>query len=176
MENKNFGFFAISRKLKNSYLHPTNEFRKFTKYEAWIWIIENARFTCSEKTLISEKLIIIPRGYLAITVDHISSVFKWDVRTTEKFLQILEKDCKIKRFKVNLKSKRSYTLLKVNNYNDYQPEITCVCDSEYKTKCHLNCILECKLEENSVIFKDAKKPASAPHCTDNQVPCLEEII
>jgi len=145
MTDKNYGSFAISRKLKNSWLHPSNENRKFTKYEAWLWIIENARFACSDKTLINEKLIIIPRGYFTTTVDFMVSVFKWNKRTVEKFLQLLEQDCKIKRFKVNPKSKRSYTLLKVNNYNDYQPEIASVCTSKYKSKCTLNCTSKCTL-------------------------------
>jgi len=148
MEDKTFGHFSISRKLKDSWLHPSQEGRKFTKYEAWIWLIENARFACSEPRLVSEKLIIIPRGYLTITIDLLSNVFKWNERTVEKFLQLLQKDNMINRYKINPKSKRSYTLLKVNNYNDYQPEITEQCTSKYKTKCALNCVLKYRLNKN----------------------------
>ena len=36
------GYFTLSRKLKENFLHPKNERRKFTKYEAWIYLIESA--------------------------------------------------------------------------------------------------------------------------------------
>jgi len=136
---KDYGYFMISRKLKESWLHPSIEDRKFTKYEAWIWIIENARFICSNQQLLNGKLITIPRGYFSTTVNHLSKIFGWNERTTEKFLQLLETDGKIKRFKVNPKIMKSYTLIKVNNYNAYQPEVCDICNSEYKTKCNLNC-------------------------------------
>lgn len=137
--NKGYGYFMISRKLKESWLHPSVEERKFTKYEAWIWIIENARFVCSNPIMLNGKLLTIPRGYFSTTVNHLSKVFSWNERTTEKFLQLLETDGKIKRFKVNPKTLKSYTLIKVNKYNDYQPKVCDICNSEYKTKCNLNC-------------------------------------
>src|SRR5574344_1008188 len=152
------GFFIISRKLKESWLYPSNENRKFTKYEAWIWIIENARFCCSEPILLNGKFIIIPRGYMSITVEYLSKIFNWDKRTTEKFLSILEQDEKIRRFKINKKDKRSYTLLKINNYNEYQPKIYDVCNSKYKSKCHLNC--KCCKEETPT--ETVNKKAAAP--------------
>lgn len=133
------GYIVISRKLKDSWLHPSLENRKFTNYEAWVWIIENARFVCSNPVLLNGKLLTIPRGYLSTTVEYLSKVFSWDKRKTEKFLKLLEMDNKIKRFKINKNDKRSYTLIKVNNYNKYQLPVCDVCDSEYKTKCHLNC-------------------------------------
>lgn len=159
MDEKNFGSFAISRKLKNSWIHPLNENRKFTKYEAWLWMLENARYFCSGLTLINEKLIVIPRGYFTTTADFMSTIFKWNVRTTEKFLKLLEKDDKITRFKVIPKNRHSYTLLKVNHYNDYQPEISDVCKSEYKFKCNLNCKSRCKLykkDKKGLIKKEYK--------------------
>lgn len=137
--NKDYGYFMISRKLKESWLHPSVDNRKFTKYEAWIWIIENARFVCSNPVLLNGKILTIPRGYFSTTVNHLSKIFGWNERTTEKFLQLLETDGKITRFKVNPKILKSYTLIKVNKYNDYQPEVCDICNSEYKSKCHFNC-------------------------------------
>lgn len=163
MQEKKYGTFAISRKLANSWLHPSNEKRKFTKYEAWIWTIEHARFFCSESVLLNEKLIIIPRGYFSTTVEYLSTIFKWNKRTTEKFLKLLEQDKKITRYKINRKLKRSYTLIKVNNYNDYQPNIADKCTSTYKTKCKLNCTSKCTLykkERKMFIKNEIKKEIS----------------
>lgn len=133
------GYIVISRKLKDSWLHPSLENRKFTNYEAWVWIIENARFVCSNPVLLNGKLLTIPRGYLSTTVGNLAEIFKWNVRTVEKFLKMLETDQKIKRFKVNPKTLKSYTIIKINNYNKYQLPVCDICNSEYKTKCHLNC-------------------------------------
>lgn len=133
------GYIAISRHLKDSWLHPSSENRKYTNYEAWIWIIENARFICSNPVLLNGRLMVIPRGYLSVTVENLSGIFKWDKRKTEKFLKILEKDDKIQRFKINKNNKRSYTLIKVNNYNKYQFPACDICNSEYKSRCHLFC-------------------------------------
>ncbi len=133
------GYIVISRKLKESWLHPSLENRKYTRYEAWIWIIENARFACSDPVLLNGKLITIPRGYLSTTVEYLSKVFNWDKRKTEKFLQLLELDQKIRRFKINKKDKRSYTLIKVNNYNKYQLSVCDICTSKYKLKCNSYC-------------------------------------
>jgi len=170
---QDIGYFSISRKLKCSYLHPANENRKFTKYEAWIWLIENARYFCSEPTLINEKLIIIPRGYLTMTVELLSSVFKWNKRTVEKFLQLLHKDGKINRYKINPKSRKSYTLLKINNYNQYQPEIADKCTSKYKSKCTLNCTSKCTL--NNKDNKDIKRVNKEKDIAKFQKPTIEEI-
>lgn len=169
MEDK--GFFKISRKLKESWLYPSNENRKFTKYEAWIWIIENARFCCSEQTLLNGKLVIIPRGYLSTTVENLSRIFMWNVRTTEKFLQLLETDDKIQRFKINPKMKKSYTLLKVNNYNKYQPEIYEVCKSEYRSKCNLNCCLKEKPKQEKKETK--RKVFTKPTLDEVAAYCIE---
>ena len=156
------GYIVISRKLKESWLHPTLENRKFTNYEAWIWIIENARFVCSNPVLLNGKLLTIPRGYLSTTVEYLSRVFNWDKRKTEKFLKLLEQDQKIQRFKINQKDKRSYTLIKVNNYNKYQLPVYDVCDSEYKSRCHLNCC-------NCCIKSEEEKPKRFTK------PTLEEV-
>lgn len=138
------GFFTISRKLKDNFLYPTNEGRKFTKYEAWIWLIENANYFCKEKCF-DYKRIVVPRGYLDITVEQLSFNFMWDRRTTEKFLKMLEKQKQIMRFKTS-NSRKACTLIKVNNYNAFQLPVADKCTLKRKLKCKSYCTLQCKLE------------------------------
>lgn len=166
---QDIGYFSISRKLKCSYLHPANENRKFTKYEAWIWLIENANFFCKKK-FVSNKLIIIPRGYLITTVTQLSEVWRWNRRTVEKFLQLLEEDCKVKRYKINPKSDKSCTVIKVNNYNSYQPNIYDLCTAEYKAKCKANCTAKCTPNNN-----DNKDNNKEKNIAKFQKPTIEEI-
>lgn len=131
------GFIKISRKLFKNWIYPTNQNRKLTEFEAWIEILRLANFVCVEKK-IQDKFVVVPRGYFDTTVSQLSNIFQWNARTTEKFLKLLESQKMISRYKIS-KSLKSCTLLKINNYNDYQAEVYEVCNSEYKTKCHLNC-------------------------------------
>lgn len=137
------GYFTISRKLKDNFLYPKNERRKFTKYEAWIYLIEKAYYFCCEK-FIDNKKVIIPRGYFDCTIEQISDELNWDRRTTEKFLKMLESEQQIKRFKIS-KSRKSCTLVKVNNYNAFQLPNDDICKLKCKLKCKSYCTLQCKL-------------------------------
>lgn len=140
----NFGYFNISRKMKHNFLYPSNENRKFTKYEAWIFLIEKAFFFCIEKC-IDNKKIVIPRGYFDTTIEQLSDELKWDRRTTEKFLKMLEKENQIRRFKIS-NSRKSCTLLKVSNYNAFQLPNADKCKLKCKLKCKTYCKTQCKLE------------------------------
>lgn len=154
MEDK--GFFTISRKLVDNWIYPTNQDRKLTQFEAWVEIIRLAKYVCTKK-LVQGNLIIIPRGYFDTTVSQLALIWRWDKRTVEKFLQELEADGMIRRFKINSKSLKSCTLIKVNNYNKLQPEIWEQCKSEYKTKCNLNCrCCEGKKEPKTPVGKPEK--------------------
>jgi hypothetical protein len=165
----NEGYFTISRKMKNNFLYPTNENRKFTKYEAWLWIIENAYFFCCEK-FIDNKYRVIPRGYLDTTIEQLSFNFKWDRRTTEAFLKLLEKQQQIARFKTS-KTRKACTLIKVSNYNAFQPVIADKCKLKCKLKCQSYCKTQCKLEctpNNKGIKKKGKN--------DNNINLLRKLI
>lgn len=145
MEDKNSGFFAHHRKWEAAWFHPSNLTRKWTENEAFNYIQAQARYFCSEPVLLNDKLVIIPRGYFSTTVEHLSTVFRWNSRTAEKFLKRLGKCGYITRYKINPKMRKSYTLIKINNYNIEQPDISSKCTSKYKLKCNLNCIPQCTL-------------------------------
>lgn len=132
------GYFCINRKIANHWLHPKNQNRKFSEFEAWLEIIRMSYFVCKRKE-IQGRLVIIPRGYFDTTVTQLSEIFRWDRRTVEKFLRLLENQKMIKRFKLNPKSLKSCTLIKVSNYNRLQPPVFESCKSEYKEKCSLIC-------------------------------------
>lgn len=146
---KDSGYLIISRKLFEHWLYPEKQDRKFTQFEAWLSLIASAKFICVKKS-IQNKLIIIPRGYLDCTVAQLAEKWRWDMRTVNKFLNELKNDDMISLYKIN-KSKKSCTLLKINNYNDFQPEIWETCKSEYKTKCGLICKRKCTPNNESKV-------------------------
>lgn len=157
----NNGYFSISRKIKDNFLYPSNENRKFTKYEAWLWIIENAYFFCKKK-IINNKLTIVPRGYLDTTIEQLSQIWKWDKRTVNKYVQMLVLNENIKTFKIAPQKRNSCTLIKVNNYNVFQPIINDKCKLKCKLKCKSYCKLQSKLKctpynKDNNINKDNKE-------------------
>lgn len=150
-----YGYIGISRKIFESWIYPVNLQRKFTQFEAWIELIRLANFVCVEKQ-IQGKVVIIPRGYFDTTVRQLSLIFRWNERTTEKFLKLLEKQGMINRYKIS-KSLKACTLLKINNYNDYQAAVYETCESKYKSRCHLFC-KNCNNQSEETQQKRFKKP------------------
>ncbi len=181
MEDKT-GFFTVSRGLKNHWIHPINQNRKFTEMDAWMDIMASAFYFCQKK-LVNGKLIVIPRGYFDTTVLQLAAKWRWDRRTVEKFLQMIELDKMIKRFKINPKSDRSCTVIKVINYNKFQPIIYDQCTAEYKAKCNANCTAKCnakctpnkkeKKENNNLLRKLLEQNFEMDK---NLIPVLEEWL
>ena len=142
-------YFIIKRRLLTEHwLSPltrlkknTNE--KFTEFEAWIYLISSALYFC-KKIEVNKELITVKRGSFICSVSQLSSVWNWNRRTTEKFLNLLEKDGIITRTKINHKNIKSCTILKLNNYNDIQPNISGICTSECTTECTTECTLNKK--------------------------------
>ena len=139
-------YFIIKRRLLTEHwLSPITRLKKspntkFTEFEAWIYLISSAYYFC-KKVEINKELITVKRGSFICSVSQLSKEWNWDRRTTEKFLNLLEKDGVITRTKIDSKIRKSCTILKLNNYNDIQPNISEQCT----LKCTLECTLECTL-------------------------------
>jgi hypothetical protein len=114
------GYFLWHRQSECNFLHPLQECRKFTKYEAWMDTVALAYFKDQEK-LVRGKKVVIERGSFITTASFLADRWKWDRETVERFLTLLESENMITRSKVNKSATKSATLLKVNKYNDFQP-------------------------------------------------------
>jgi hypothetical protein len=114
------GSIALYRQIEDNFLHPFQEKRKFTKFEAWLDLLQLAYFKDKEK-LIQGKLVVIPRGSFDTAAQQLAERWKWDRQTVERFLKLLELQMMISRNKINPKNPKSATLLKINKYNDFQP-------------------------------------------------------
>lgn len=116
------GYILWHRQAKYNFLHPSQQRRKFTEYEAFQNCVELAYFKNQNK-LIQGKKILIERGSFDTSAIQLAERWKWDRETVERFLQLLEKEEMITRTKVNPKNPKSATILKINNYDTFQPNL-----------------------------------------------------
>ncbi len=114
------GYIFWHRQSERNFLHPLQEKRKFTRFEAWQDLVSLAYFKDKEK-LIQGKLVLIARGSFDTAAQQLAERWKWDRQTVERFLNLLELQMMISRNKINPKNAKSATLLTINKYNDFQP-------------------------------------------------------
>lgn len=88
--------------------------KKYSKREAWCWLIENANYDDCED-FVKGKIIKIPRGTLIKTERQLADKWKWGRQRVRTFLKTLQKDEKIV-----LKLTQRLTQISIMNYNIYQ--------------------------------------------------------
>jgi len=159
------GWISLYKKVKEHWLYPIQQDRKFTEWEAWEYLLLSAFYEPYKKQ-VQKKLITIPIGGLVIASSQLADVWKWNRRTVDNFLKTLEQDGMITRQKINPKNPKTCTLLKVNNYADYQGKNEEKCTSEYT----LECTSECTPNNNIINNKIGKKQNKS-----FKVPLVEEI-
>ncbi|MDB4726420.1 hypothetical protein OAF54_03195 [bacterium] len=87
---------------------------KYSKREAWCWIIENAMFK-EYKDFVKGQAVLVPRGSMIFTERQLSDKWGWGRQQVRTFLKHLKADEKIT---VNLT--QGITQISVMNYNTYQ--------------------------------------------------------
>ena len=106
------GYIRLHRKFWNN---PTlNAGERFTRYDAWLWILTNANFENGAFT-IKGKTFHIKRGQYRTTIRHLSTVWHWDKTTVARFLSDIETEKMITAVRT-----QNGTLITVLNYNKYQ--------------------------------------------------------
>lgn len=120
------GSIALHRKVFNKSFSPLKRKEAFTEFEAWIWMLASAFFYTKE-TEVFGLTLLIERGSFATTIKHLADTFKWSRNKVYRFLGELEKDTAITLEKRTQKSTQNRTqkctIVKINNYDDFQPEI-----------------------------------------------------
>ena len=82
------GFIPISRKLFNNFLWMEN--REFSRAEAWIDLLQLARFEAnSTKEIINGRVIEYERGERPLSLRLLADRWKWSKNRVDKFLDLL---------------------------------------------------------------------------------------
>lgn len=110
----NEGYVPINRKFFN---HPLwKEGRTFSKAEAWLDLIQSARFEASmAKELIGGRLVSWTTGQLPASVRLLAQKWNWTKGRVENFLKLLESEGMIR--KEIVEGQTVITLVNYSNYN-----------------------------------------------------------
>lgn len=115
-ENKRKGYIKCYRSLIS---HEKVGFKKpFSKAEAWLWLIANARFQSGFDYIDfggKEREINTPRGSITHSLRYYAEAFGWSVNKVIRFFNFLENDLQIEQKRI-----QQITQLKIVNYDYYQ--------------------------------------------------------
>lgn len=111
------GWFSVKRGMMDHDLFKPDG--KWSKAEAWIWMIENAAI--SEKTVdIGGKPHTVPRGSLAYSLRFLADKWSWSVKAVRTFLSTLENHGAVRLEIVGNEKGTGRTQITLCNYNKYQ--------------------------------------------------------
>jgi len=85
----------LSEKIKNSLLW--NEFRKYSKFEAYIWLLENAGKQSTQKTIIADNVVEYNFGEYVFQNKVLAHQFQWKEHDIKAFLKMLLTENLIKK-------------------------------------------------------------------------------
>lgn len=107
-------FIPINRKLFQH--HLWNEERAFSRFEAWIYLLKEARFE-DTKLYDKNKVVTVKRGQLYASIRFISTAFGWSTKKTGNFLKLLEDDQMIRKETVKETGQMRLTICNYDVYN-----------------------------------------------------------
>lgn len=112
-KNHNAGYVPINRRF---FEHPFwSEEREYSKAEAWLDLVQAARFEDSRATeLIRGRLVFWSKGQLRASVRFLAERWKWSKSKTDRFLELLETQQMITRAQMN-----GETIITLTNYEIY---------------------------------------------------------
>lgn len=111
------GWFSVKRGMLDHDLFKPDG--KWSKAEAWIWMIENAAI--SEKTVdIGGKPHTVPRGSLAHSLRFLADKWSWSVKAVRTFLSTLENHGAVRLEIVGNEKGTGRTQITLCNYDKYQ--------------------------------------------------------
>lgn len=117
MDEKSIGYISLSRRVFEDTLWT--EDRPKTPFEAWLWLIQAARFEKGQqKLLMGGKVVAWSRGQVPGSVRFLGDQWKWDKNKVDRFLKFLVKDGRISKDVDVASGQIIITLL---NYDKYNP-------------------------------------------------------
>ena len=106
------GWIKLHRKLFSHFLW--DERRSFSRFEAWMDLIQSAAYLDDNSTLIDGKLIKWNRSQYPASLSFLSTRWRWSISKTRGFLNLLEKDGMITK-----SITQGITVITLCNYDTY---------------------------------------------------------
>lgn len=113
MENDEKGFIRLSRRFFSDILW--NEARTFSSGEAWLDLIQSARFDAApRKVCIGGREVVFSRGQYPASIRYLADKWKWTSKRVRAFLSFLRKDGRIE-----IDSTQGINIITLCNYDKY---------------------------------------------------------
>lgn len=113
-------YIPISRKLFEHVFF--SEQRVFSKFEAWVDLLQEARYDTKEGSrLIGGKVIKIKRGEIPASLRYLAERWDWSKNKVDSFIKLLESEGMITK---RTATGTTQTIITICKYNDYNALIT----------------------------------------------------
>lgn len=112
-------YIPISRRLFEHQLW--SEERKFSRFEAWLDMIQSARFE-DTKQLIGNRFIVVKRGQMLVSLRFLASRWQWSTKKVNSFLDLLIQDKMITK---ETPKETGQTVVTICNYDKYNYQLGC---------------------------------------------------
>ena len=106
------GWISLHRKILDNPILSRN--RKYSGFEAWIWLLLRANYS-DNKFVLGSKIVKVKKGEMITSQQKLCKKFKWGNSRLRTFLKLLENDGMIK-----VKTDTQSTHLTICNYSSYQ--------------------------------------------------------
>jgi hypothetical protein len=111
------GFIKLHRQIQDHWLF--DEKRKFSKFEAWVFMIMQANHK-DNKFVLGNEIVELERGQFVTSELKLMETFDWGKAKLRSFLELLEKDGMI--IKKSDRKKTTITICNYSVYHDYETE------------------------------------------------------
>lgn len=111
-------YIPISRRLFEHHLWC--EERIFSRFEAWLDILQSARFE-DTKQLIGNRLIEVKRGQMLVSLRYLASRWQWSTKKVGTFLELLIQDGMITK---ETPKETGQTVITICNYDKYNAQLS----------------------------------------------------
>lgn len=112
------GWICLHRQIKSHWLWPGVKGRRYSKFEAWVYLLLSANHQ-ARKIDIGSKLIIVGRGQLLTSQAALARRWSWHRETVSQFLYQLKAD-EMLGIETSKHTSTGFTLLTICNYSKYQ--------------------------------------------------------
>ncbi len=106
-------FIPINRDLFDHYLWVEN--REYSKFEAWLYLLKEARFKES-KVVDNGYVVIVKRGQVYASLGFLAEAFGWTIKRVRTFLTMLESDNMITK---EPHKETRQNIITITNYDKY---------------------------------------------------------
>lgn len=105
-------FIPINRKLFDNYLWQ--EKRKYSKFEAWLDLLQMVSFSDNNKNLINGLMCKWGRGQFPVSVSFLANRWGWTEKPVRNYIKMLQNDNMI-----TIKKEVKWSILTICKYEDY---------------------------------------------------------